>query len=45
MRVLVDVSLPPAWVEVLAASGHEAVHWSTIGDPRATDSELLRSSR
>jgi predicted nuclease of predicted toxin-antitoxin system len=42
IKVLVDVNLAPAWTEVLAANRIEAVHWTTIGDPRADDEELLR---
>jgi predicted nuclease of predicted toxin-antitoxin system len=32
-------------VETLGASGFEAVHWSSVGDPRAADSELLEYAR
>lgn len=45
IKVLIDVNLAPAWTEVLAANRIEAVHWSTIGDPRADDEELLRYAR
>ncbi|MCC7329110.1 MAG: DUF5615 family PIN-like protein [Gammaproteobacteria bacterium] len=41
MRILVDLNLPPAWVATLRQSGFEAVHWSTVGDARATDAALL----
>jgi predicted nuclease of predicted toxin-antitoxin system len=34
--------LSPRWVEFLATKGIEAVHWSTVGDPRATDATLMR---
>ena len=26
----------------LAANGIEAVHWSTVGDPRATDATIIK---
>jgi predicted nuclease of predicted toxin-antitoxin system len=45
IKVLVDVNLAPAWTDMLAANRIEAVHWSTIGDPRASDEELLRYAR
>jgi predicted nuclease of predicted toxin-antitoxin system len=45
IKVLVDVNLAPAWTEILAANRIEAVHWTTIGDPRADDQELLRYAR
>jgi len=45
MKILVDMNLPPAWVEFFAAHGIEAVHWSTLGSPRATDSEIMAWAR
>jgi predicted nuclease of predicted toxin-antitoxin system len=41
VKILVDMNLSPAWVEALQAAGHEAVHWSTVGDPRAADETLM----
>ena len=41
MKILVDVSLSPAWVAALAAQGLEAFHWSDVGNPRAPDSDIL----
>lgn len=41
MKLLVDMNLSPHWVEVFAAEGWDAVHWSTIGDPRADDSQIM----
>ncbi len=35
MKILIDVNLSPAWVDFLLDHGLEAVHWSTVGDPRA----------
>ena len=37
MKLVVDVNLPPKWVEFLATGGIQAVHWSSVGDLRATD--------
>ena len=45
MKLVVDMNLSPAWVPVLQAAGHEVVHWSTIGDPRAPDSQLMAWAR
>ena len=42
MKVLVDVSLPPAWVVVLARHGIDAIHWTTIGDPFAKDAVVIQ---
>jgi hypothetical protein len=45
VKVLVDVNLSPAWVAVLAAHRIEAVHWTSVGDPRAADAELMCYAR
>lgn len=45
MKLVVDMNLPPAWVEVLLQAGHEALHWSTVGAPRAADVEIMRWAR
>ncbi len=45
MNVLVDMNLSPEWVAVLQAAGHDAVHWSAVGEPRASDAEILRMAR
>ena len=42
MRLLVDVNLSPDWVEVLEQQGWQALHWSTVGDPRASDSVIMQ---
>lgn len=39
------MNLPPEWVELFAAHGIEAVHWSTLGNPRARDSEIMAWAR
>jgi len=45
MKVLVDMNLSPDWVEVFARHGLSAVHWSTIGDPRAEDPMVMQWAR
>jgi predicted nuclease of predicted toxin-antitoxin system len=45
MKLLVDMNLAPAWCGFLAGEGFEAVHWSTIGNARAPDSELMAWAR
>jgi len=42
MKILVDMNLTPAWCEVLTRQGHEAVHWSEVGDPSAPDPEIMK---
>ena len=41
MKLVVDVNLPPKWVEFLATQGIEAVHWTSVGDLRATDAVIM----
>lgn len=45
MNLLVDMNLSPDWVPVLQAAGHDAVHWSTVGDIRATDTQIMAWAR
>jgi predicted nuclease of predicted toxin-antitoxin system len=45
MKVLIDVNLAPAWTNALANHHIEAVHWTSLGDPRAADSELMGYAR
>lgn len=40
-----DVNLPPKWVDFLGAQGIEAVHWSQVGDLRATDAAIMTWAR
>ena len=41
MKLLVDMNLSPDWVAILERAGWETVHWSKVGDPRATDLEVM----
>lgn len=35
------MGLPPAWTDVFTKHGWPAVHWSSIGNPRAADRTLM----
>ena len=41
MKLLVDMNLSPRWVAAIRSAGLDAVHWSTVGNPVATDQEVL----
>lgn len=41
MKILIDMNLPPRWVQVFAAAGWEAVHWSEVGAPTSSDREIM----
>ena len=45
MRILIDMNLSRAWEPFLALYGHEARHWSTIGDSRARDPDIIGWAR
>lgn len=45
MKLLLDMNLSPSWVRFLQEEGFEAVHWSTVGDPRASDALITEWAR
>ncbi len=45
MKILIDMNLSPDWTAAFAAQNIESVHWSTIGDPRAEDTEIMEYAR
>ena len=42
IKILIDMNLPPIWVDVFDSEGWEAVHWSKIGDFGATDQVIMK---
>ena len=45
MKILIDMNLSPNWTTAFAAANIESVHWSTVGDPRAEDTEIMEYAR
>src|SRR2546423_1955098 len=45
MKILVDMNLSPDWVTALAKHGITAIHWSSVGDPRASDAIIMDWAR
>ncbi len=45
LRLVIDMNLSPEWVVELSRNGYESIHWSTIGDPRATDIAIMAWAR
>ncbi len=41
VKILIDMNLSPDWARVLERHGWSAVHWSAVGDPRATDRAIM----
>ena len=45
MKLLIDMNLSPLWIKVFERNGWQAVHWSAVGDPRATDQVIMGWAR
>lgn len=45
MRIVVDMNLSPRWAVRLPELGIAAVHWSQVGDPRASDAAIMAWAR
>lgn len=45
MRILIDMNLSPDWVAIFKAESWEASHWNEVGDPKASDVEILTWAR
>ena len=45
MKLIIDMNLSPEWAAFLRGCGWEAQHWSTVGDARAPDEEILAWAR
>ena len=41
MKLLLDMNLAPRWVGFLQEHGFEAVHWSSVGDAKASDAAIM----
>ncbi|KPJ90031.1 MAG: hypothetical protein AMJ53_15075 [Gammaproteobacteria bacterium SG8_11] len=44
MKFVIDMNLSPVWIKSFIDNGFEAVHWSEVGDPRASDKEIMEWS-
>jgi predicted nuclease of predicted toxin-antitoxin system len=45
MKILIDMNLPPRWAKVFVAESWEALHWSEVGAPTASDREIMAWAR
>lgn len=41
MKLLIDMNLSPQWTMIFKGAGWEAVHWSFIGLPNASDQDIF----
>ncbi len=45
MKLVLDMNIPEVWKDFLADAGHDAVHWSEIGDIHADDTAIFAWAR
>lgn len=45
MKIIIDMNLTPLWVPYLEAEGFHAHHWSTLGNPKASDRDIMAHAR
>ena len=45
IQIVIDMNLSPDWVNELSKYGWTSVHWSMVGDPKATDREIMNWAR
>jgi predicted nuclease of predicted toxin-antitoxin system len=45
MNILIDMNLPPRWVQIFAEAGWKAVHWAQVGATTASDREIMTWAR
>lgn len=45
MKILVDMNLPPRWVQFFTGEGLECVHWSDVGEWTAKDCIIMAYAR
>lgn len=41
MKFVLDMNISPSWKDVLVEAGYDAVHWSDVGTPSASDDEII----
>jgi predicted nuclease of predicted toxin-antitoxin system len=45
VRIVIDMNLSHDWIEFLRSDGHEAMHWSILGEPDASDEHIVEWAR
>ncbi|RPI60064.1 MAG: hypothetical protein EHM48_07870 [Planctomycetaceae bacterium] len=41
MKILIDMNLSPDWVGIFESNGWHSIHWSKVGDGRASDLHIM----
>jgi predicted nuclease of predicted toxin-antitoxin system len=42
VKLLVDMNLSPRWTSFLTEAGFDAVHWSSVGQANAQDTDIMK---
>ncbi|MDJ1167907.1 DUF5615 family PIN-like protein [Roseofilum sp. BLCC_M154] len=42
MKIVIDMNLSPDWIDVFGKYEIKAIHWSSVGNPNATDREIMQ---
>lgn len=42
MKIVIDMNLSADWLDVFVKYEIEAIHWSSVGNPNATDREIMQ---
>lgn len=45
LSFVLDMNVSPEWAKALTSLGYDAVHWSAVGDPNATDEAIMAWAR
>ena len=45
MKLLLDMNIPLKYAALLREKGFELLHWAEIGDPKATDRQIMDYAR
>jgi predicted nuclease of predicted toxin-antitoxin system len=41
VKIVIDMNLGKDWIQCLVGGGHKAIHWSSVGEASASDSEIM----
>ena len=45
MKLLLDMNIPRKYTNLLKDKGFDVLHWSEIGEPRASDCQIMAYAR
>ena len=45
MKIVIDMNLSPSWVNFFLSVEIQSVHWTAVGEPNASDREIMAWAR